>query len=155
MHQEATRLTTKDEASLDEETRSLSRGARKQQRKVCQSLLTHWKGLDLFVQNPQVPLDNNLAENTIRGPVTGRKNYYGSGAEWAGRLATTMFSILATLKLWKINPRLWLSRYLESCAAAGGKVPSDIQPFLPWNLSDERRAAFSGHTPPPELADSS
>jgi transposase len=124
-------------------------------RKALVSLREHWSGLTVFLDDPRIPLDNNFAERLMRNPALGRKNYYGSGAEWAGRLATTMFSILATLKLWKINPRLWLSWYLESCAAAGGKAPSNIQPFLPWNLSDERRAALSGHTPPPELADSS
>ena len=124
-------------------------------RKVLTSLKEHWSGLTVFLDDPRIPLDNNFAERLMRNPGLGRKNYYGSGAEWAGRLATRMFSILATLKLWKINPRLWLSWYLESCAAAGGKPPRDIQPFLPWNLSDERRAALSGHTLPPELADSS
>lgn len=119
------------------------------------SWLEHWSGLTVFLDDPRIPLDNNFAERLMRNPALGRKNYYGSGAEWAGRLATMMFSILATLKLWKINPRLWFSWYLETCAAVGGKTPSDIQPFLPWNLSNERRAALSGHTQPPELADSS
>jgi len=92
MHQEATRLAAEDD-SLDEQTRSLSKSARKQQRKVCQSLLDHWSGLTLFVDNPQVPLDNNLAENTIRGPVNGRKNYYGSGSLWSAQLAAALFSV--------------------------------------------------------------
>ena len=69
----------------------------------------------------------------------GRKNYYGSGAKWSGRLAATLFSILATLKLWQINRRLWLHWYLQSCAEAGGQVPDDIEPFLPWKLSEDRR----------------
>ena len=48
----------------------------------------------------------------------------------------------ATLARWKLNPRRWLAWYLESRAAAGGKAPEDIQPFLPWNLSDEHRLAL-------------
>ena len=51
-------------------------------------------------------------------------------------------ALLATLAHWKINPRRWLTWYLESCAVAGGKTPKDIQPYLPWNLSDERRLAL-------------
>ena len=124
-------------------------------RKVLTSLMEHWSGLTVFIDDPSIPLDNNFAERLMRNPALGRKNYYGSGAEWAGRLATMMFSILATLKLWKINPRLWLLWYLESCAAAGGKAPSDIKSFLPWNLSVERRAELSSHSSTPELADSS
>lgn len=124
-------------------------------RKVLTSLKEHWSGLTVFLDDPRIPLDNNRAESLMRNPAMGRNNYYGSGAEWAGRLAMMMFSILATLKLWKINPRLWLTWYFESCAAAGGKAPADINYFLPWNLSDERRASLSGNNPTPEPADSS
>ena len=109
-------------------------------RKVLESLTEHWSGLTLFLDDPRIPLDNNYSERLVRNPAVGRKNYYGSAAEWAGRLATVMFSLLATLKIWNINPRLWLTWYLENCAAAGGKPPADIEPFLPWNLSEERRA---------------
>jgi transposase len=124
-------------------------------RKVLTSLKEHWSGLTVFLDDPRIPLDNNRAESLMRNPAIGRNNYYGSGAEWAGRLAMMMFSILATLKHWKINPRLWLTWYFESCAAAGGKAPADINHFLPWNLSDERRASLSGNNPTPEPADSS
>jgi transposase len=109
-------------------------------RKVLTSLQEHWSGLTLFVDDPRIPMDNNLSERRLRGPALGRKNYYGSGALWSGRLAATLFSILATLKLGQINPRLWLNWYLQRCAEAGGQAPQDIEPFLPWNLSPEMRA---------------
>jgi hypothetical protein len=66
-----------------------------------------------------------------------------------------MFSLLATLSHWKINPRRWLTWYLESCAEADGKAPADIQPFLPWNLSLERLAALAERTPSTSTADTS
>ena len=44
----------------------------------------HWQGLTLFVEDPDLPMDNNQAERALRGPVVGRKNYYGSGAQWSG-----------------------------------------------------------------------
>ena len=92
-------------------------------------------------------MDNNLSERRLRGPALGRKNYYGSGALWSGRLAAALFSILATLKLWQINPRLWLHWYLQSCAEAGGQVPDDIEPFLPWKLSEDMRAKLRMELP--------
>jgi transposase len=69
----------------------------------------------------------------------GRKNYYGSGALWSGRLAATLFSLSATLTLAQINIRTWLTWFLRSCAENGGRAPSDITPFLPWKMSVERR----------------
>jgi transposase len=110
--------------------------------KVLTSLREHWSGLTLFVEDRRIPMDNNLSERRLRGPALGRKNYYGSGALWSGRLAAALFSILATLELGGLNPRLWLQWYLQKCAEAGGKVPKDIEPFLPWNLSEERRASL-------------
>ena len=139
MNEEATRLANEDEEKQDEATRSLSRSARTKQRKVCQSLLNHWDGLALFVENPKVPLDNNLAENTIRGPVTGRKNYYGSGSLWSAELAADLFSIFKTLPLWGINSRHWLTAYLNACAENGGKAPTDVTPYLPWAMNEARR----------------
>jgi len=112
-------------------------------RKVLESLQEHWTGLTRFLDDPRIPLDNNASERAVRGPAVARKNFYGSGSLWAGKLAAMMFSVVATLKHWKINPKRWLTAYFESCAAAGGKAPEDIQPFLPWNLSAERRAAFT------------
>jgi transposase len=111
--------------------------------KVLESLGNHWTGLTVFVEHPEVPMDNNAVERTERGPVVGRKNYYGSGAVWSGQLAALLFSLFATLKLWELNPRSWLTAYLTACAAAGGKVPADVSAYLPWNLSAEQREVWS------------
>jgi transposase len=112
-------------------------------RKVLESLGEHWTGLTVFVEHPEVPMDNNTAERAERGPVVGRKNYYGSGAVWAGQLAAMLFSLLQTLCLWGLNPRAWLTAYLTACAEAGGAVPADFEGFLPWNLSPQRQQAWS------------
>ena len=151
MNEEATRLASEDEEKQDEATRSLSRSARTKQRKVCQSLLNHWDGLALFVGNPQVPLDNNLAENTIRGPVTGRKNYYGSGSLWSAELAASLFSIFKTLALWGINSRHWLTAYLNACAENGGQAPVDTTPYLPWAMNEARRRELAYPEPSESL----
>jgi transposase len=116
-------------------------------RKVLESLAAHWEGLTLFVDDPRIPMDNNTSERRARGPAVARKNFYGSGSLWSGQLAAAAFSIFATLALWKLNPRKWLTWYFEHCAAAGGKVPGDIQPFLPWNLSQEKKNELGGPSP--------
>jgi transposase len=116
-------------------------------RKVLESLGTHWEGLTLFVDDPRIPMDNNTSERRGRGPAVARKNFYGSGSLWSGQLAAAAFSIFATLALWGFNPRKWLTWYFERCAAAGGKVPGDIQLFLPWNLSQEKKKELGGPGP--------
>jgi transposase len=110
---------------------------------VLSSLQGHWAGLTVFVDHPEVPLDNNRAERVERGPVVLRKNSYGSGAVWSGTLAAMLFSLFQTLCLWNLNPRLWLSAYLERCAACGGQAPQDLHTLLPWNLSEQQRQQWS------------
>jgi transposase len=118
------------------------------QRKTLESLQTHWSGLTVFVEHPHVPMDNNTAERAQRGPVVGRKNYYGSGAQWSGRLAALLFSLFQTLALANLNPRLWLTAYLEACAAAGGRAPADATAYLPWNLTEEQKRAWQARPSP-------
>ena len=108
-------------------------------RKTLRSLQEHWSGLTRFVDDLRIPLDNNASERANRGPAVGRKNYYGSGSLWSGRLAAMLFSLFATLTRCDLNPRSWLTWYLESCAANGGQAPADITPFLPWNVTPQRR----------------
>ena len=117
------------------------------ERKVLQSLQNHWEGLTVFLDRPGVPMDNNTAERAIRGPVTGRKNYYGSGSVWSAELAAMMFSIFQTLMLWKLNPHHWLYTFLQACAENGGNTPADLAPFLPWTMTEERQTALSRPLP--------
>ena len=112
-------------------------------RKVLQSLQEHWPGLTRFVDDLRIPLDNNASERQNRGPAVGRKNYYGSGALWSGRLAAMLFSLFATVQMCGLNVRDWLTWYLQSCAEVGGQAPADISRFLPWEMSDEQRQALA------------
>lgn len=117
------------------------------QRKVLNSLNNHWHGLTVFVSNPQVPMDNNIAERRMRNPGMGRKNYYGSGSQWSAKFASQLFSLFQTLLLWELNPHHWLHDYLNACANQGGQPPSDITPFIPWKMSEQRQQQLSKPLP--------
>jgi hypothetical protein len=113
-------------------------------------------------------MDNNEAERRQRGPVVARKNFYGSGALWSGRLAAMLFSLFQTLQVWEIDPGKWLTVYLSACAKARGQPPPAPQRYLPWNMTSQEREPLSvakskspDHAPalqnfekfPPDLAD--
>jgi transposase len=116
---------------------------RQPQRKVLTSLHNHWVGLTVFVEHPEVPMDNNEAERRERGPVVARKNFYGSGALWSGRLAAMLFSLFQTLQVWGMDTAKWLTAYLSASAKAGGKPPPDPQLYLPWNMTTQERERLS------------
>ena len=110
--------------------------------RILNSLVNHWHGLTVFLDHPEVPMDNSEAERQLRGPAMGRKNFWGSGAVWAGELAERCFSLFATLLLAGFNVRTWLIAFLTACAEAGGKAPAWAPQLLPWSLSPSNRQAF-------------
>jgi len=111
--------------------------------KILTSLKNHWDGLSIFIEHLDVPMDNNPGEKSIRNPVTGRKNFYGSGSLWSSQLAAIMFSIFQTMILCGLNCNHWLRSYLTACAENHGKAPEDLSPFLPWEMDEKRRHELS------------
>lgn len=109
-----------------------------QAKKVLVRLKKFWHGLTTFVGMPEIPMSNNAAETALRGPVVGRKNYYGSGSLWSAELAAMMFTIIETLKKWNVNPTEWLTSYFQKCAKYGTKHPPwwVVNDSLPWDIPD-------------------
>ncbi len=120
-----------------EELDALPEGAR--EAKPLRSLIRHREGLCVFVDHPQVPMDNNFAERALRGAVTARKLSFGSDSEEGAAFTAIMYSVIGTLAMNNINVRRWLHEWLEACAQNGGKPPDDLDPWLPWSMPPERR----------------
>ncbi len=127
-------------ATAERELAALPAGAR--ETKALRSLLNHRDGLSVFVDKPQVPMDNNAAERALRGPVIGRRLSFGSDSETGARFTALMYSVVATLKTNGIDVRRWLEAWLQACANNGGQPPDDLSPWLPWSMSEERRRAL-------------
>jgi transposase len=117
-------------------------------KKLLKSLDRHWSGLTIFVDRPEIPMDNNTAERGLRTSVVGRKNYFGSGSIWSAELAAALFSLFKTLKLWNINAHTWLLAYFHECALMGGQPLENISKFLPWEMMENQKALLS--KPPPD-----
>jgi len=109
----------------------------------------HWEGLTIFVDHPDIPMDNNEAERRLRNPVVGRKNYYGNNSVWSGMLTAALFTIIQTLLKNHINPKKFLIAYFDACAENEGKPLDNLNDFLPWNMSDEQKAKFRFLEHPP------
>lgn len=98
-----------------------------------------WPGLLVFLDNPAVPLDNNASERSMRGPVIGRKNHYGSRSKRGTEVAAQMYTILESCKLAGVNP----AAYLRAAILAGMREESIALPHE-WTAPPE---------PPPPLGD--
>ncbi len=73
--------------------------------KAINYFLNHYDGLTLCTKNINIPLDNNLAEREIRGPVVGRKTWYGTHSKRGALTAAVLFSIVRSCMMNNINPR--------------------------------------------------
>ena len=111
--------------------------------KALRSLLNHREGLSVFIERPQAPMDNNLAERMLRGPAIGRRLSFGSDSEDGARFTAIMYSVAGTLVLNGIDVLRWLEAWLEECAKNGRRPPDDLSPWLPWSMNEEHRLALT------------
>lgn len=88
-----------------------------------------WPGLVRFLENPRIPLDNNGTERAIRGPVVGRKNFYGSRSRRGTEVAATFYTIFETAKALQLDPAEYLRAVVLKALASPGSVtlPADLK----------------------------
>lgn len=91
------------------------------QKKILKSFKKRYSGYTLFIDNPEVPLHNNRAEQLLKTPINGRKNYLGN-VSCKSVLHTQIFlSIIATAKNNDVPSEKWLEDYLQACAENDSK----------------------------------
>lgn len=96
--------------------------------KTVRYMLARWDELTLFLEEPQVPLDNNRVERALRGPVVGRKNHYGSRSDRGIQVAAILYTLCETAQLQGIDPKKYLTQALHRAIANPGTItlPKDI-----------------------------
>lgn len=93
-------------------------------RKALNYFLENFNGLTLFLNEPDVPIDNNLQEGLLRNPVVGRKTWYGTHSERGARTAAILFSLVESCKLNHVNPREYFKTLVR-------RLLEGQQPFTP------------------------
>jgi transposase len=83
-------------------------------RKAIKYMQKIWPELTRFLDDPRIPLDNNPAEQSLRGPVLGRKNHYGSRSKRGLEVAAALYSLLETAQLCGVNPADYLKAAVEA-----------------------------------------
>ena len=74
----------------------------------------NYEALTRFLNNPDLPIDNNPQERLLRNPVIGRKTWYGTQTDRGAKTNAIMFTIVESCKLNKINPREYLKNLVVS-----------------------------------------
>ena len=102
------------------------------------ALVREREGLEVFLDSPSTPMDNNASERALRAPANSRKVSFGSHSETGARLSAVLFSLFATLTGTGVNLHHWLLDYLNACAENAGRAPSPLDPWLPWAMDPAR-----------------
>lgn len=79
-------------------------------RKALNYFIENYDGLTLFLNQADVPIDNNMQEALLRNPVVGRKTWYGTHSERGAKTAAVLFSLVESCKLNHVNPREYLEK---------------------------------------------
>jgi transposase len=74
--------------------------------------LRRWKALTRFLQDGQLPVDNNWIENQIRPIAIGRNNWLFVGSLRAGQRAAAVMSLIQSAKLNGHDPQAYLKDVL-------------------------------------------
>jgi transposase len=84
--------------------------------KAARYTLALWPRLTCFLEHPELELSNNLAENSMRPLVLGRKNWIHIGSQQAGPRVAAILSIVETCRRLKISTRDYLAGVLPGLA---------------------------------------
>ncbi len=92
----------------------------------------HWDGLQTFLTDGRVEIDNNRVENLIRPIALNRKNALFAGHDEGGIAWGRIASLIETCKINGVEPFAYLKATLT--AIANGHPQSRIDDLLPWNF---------------------
>ena len=75
--------------------------------------LKRWPALTRFVDDGEVPIDNNQVENQIRPIAIGRNNWLFAGSLRAGKRAAAVMSLVHSARLNGLEPHAYLKDVLQ------------------------------------------
>jgi transposase len=115
-------------------TRLLTLSTQSDTTKAINYMLNQWQALVYYCEDGRAEIDNNIAENALRGVALGRKNFMFLGADSGGERAAAMYSLIVSAKLNGIDPQAYLRHVLTHIADYQVNRVADL---LPWNVADQ------------------
>jgi transposase len=98
-----------------------------------------WPKLVRYLENGNVPMDNNAAENAIRPFVLGRKNWLFANSQSGARSSAAIYSVIQTAKANGLEPFGYLKHVLTQLPKADSV--EDIEALLPFDSAVNRAIA--------------
>jgi transposase len=80
-------------------------------------ILKNWTALTRYSADPDLAIDNNHTERSLRGWAVGRNNWTFFGSDRGGRTAAVLRSFVASCEAVKVDPFAWFRDVLSRVAA--------------------------------------
>lgn len=94
-------------------------------------VLNHWDGLQTFLSDGRVEIDNNATERDIKPFVIARKNFLFSCTPKGADSLAVHFSLILTARQHGLDPMAYYADILSRMPHC--KTPQDLEQLLPWN----------------------
>jgi transposase len=104
-----------------------------------QYALNQWSELTVFLDDPEVPIDNNASEREMKRQALNRKNSLFVGSPRGGETAAILSSLTSSCRRHGVDPQVYLTQLLVNLP---GTPANELDRWLPdeW----QRRQAESG-----------
>jgi hypothetical protein len=117
-----------------EEERIVDRG-KSALAKAIRYATSRWTELTRYLEDGRLEIDNNIAERAMRTIAVGRRNWLFAGSDAGGGTAAAFYTLIESVKLNGHNPRVWLTRVLETIGRDQALTGYDA--LLPWVMTPE------------------
>lgn len=105
--------------------------------KAINYMLNQWEALVYYCDDGIAEIDNNIAENALRGCCLGRKNFLFFGADSGGERAAAMYSLIGSARMNGLDPEAYLRHVFTYIA---DHPINRVDELLPWNVAHLLRA---------------
>lgn len=109
--------------------------------KAIDHMLGRWRALMRYLDDGNVPIDNNAVENAIRPFVLGRKNWLFVGSKEAGERAAAILSLIESAKLNGHDAWAYMKNVFERLPTLKDR---DLHTLLPHNWRPADSSAAPG-----------
>lgn len=93
--------------------------------------LTHWTGLNAFLDDGTIEIDSNIIERSMKSVALTRKNSMFVGNIQGGETFAILASLINSAKLNGLDPYTWLADVLERIVS-GRTTINQLDTLLPW-----------------------
>jgi len=101
-------------------------------------VINQWKYLIIYLEDGNLQIDNNTAEQRIKPFVIGRKNWVMNQNPRGADASAILYSLVQTAKANNLEPFAFLTHILTELPKLGRHYDDEaLDQFMPWNLTEK------------------